>query len=100
MLALAVCAMWAALGIMGYAVFTAWDERSSRGQLPPLPGPGGQALEAEQRGGTGHGPVPPAPRTDQTGAYLRTHSSWPHRSPSSGRGARAPRGIGPVPDAV
>jgi len=31
MLALAACAMWAALGIMGYAVFTAWDKRSSRG---------------------------------------------------------------------
>ena len=61
MFALAACAVWAAIGIMAYAVFTSWDERSSRGQLPPRPRPGGQALEAEQCSGTGHGPVPPAP---------------------------------------
>ena len=61
MVVLAVSSLWTALGIMGYAVFTSWDQRSSRGQLPPRPGLGGQALEGEQRGGTGHGPVPPAP---------------------------------------
>jgi hypothetical protein len=75
------------------------DQRRSRGQLPPRPGPDGHALEAGPHGGTGHDPVPPRPRTDQTRADLRTHISWPHRSPSSGRGTRAPRGIRPVPDA-
>jgi Domain of unknown function (DUF1707) len=100
MVVLAVSGIWTAIGIMGCAALTSLDQRSSRRQLPPRPGPGDQALEAEQRGGTGHGPVPPGPRTDQTRADLRTHSSRPHRSRSSGRGARAPRGIRPVPDAM
>ena len=60
MVVLAVSGLWTALGIMGYAVFISWDERSSRGQLPPRPGPGGQALEADQCGGTGHGRFSPA----------------------------------------
>ncbi len=76
------------------------EQRRSRRQLPPRPGPVGHALEAEQCSGTGHDPVPPGPRTDLTRADLRTHISWPHRSPSSGRGARALRGIRPGPDAV
>jgi hypothetical protein len=83
MIALAACAVWTALGIMAYAVFAAWDERSRCRQLPPWPGPGDQALEAEQAGGVGHGPVPSGRRTDQTRANPRTHGSWPHRSPSS-----------------
>jgi Domain of unknown function (DUF1707) len=58
---LAVSSLWTALGIMGYAVFTAWDQRSSRRQLPPRPGPGGRALDGERRGGTGHGPDPQGP---------------------------------------
>jgi len=70
--ALAASAVWTAIGIMGCAVVTSWDQRSSRGQLPRRPGPGGQALEAEQRGGAGPSPVPPGPRTDQTRADLRT----------------------------
>jgi len=78
MVALAVSGIWTAIGIMGCAVVTSLDQRNPRGQLPPRPGPGGQALEAEQRGGAGHGPVPPDPRTDQTRTDLRTHSSWPH----------------------
>jgi hypothetical protein len=50
-----------AFGITLNGVVTSWDHRRSRGQLPPRPGPGGHALEAERRGGTGHGPVPPRP---------------------------------------
>jgi hypothetical protein len=69
MVALAVCALWTAVGIMGYAMFTAWDHKSPRRQLPPRPG--GQALQAGQRSGPGRGPVPPAPRTGQTRADLR-----------------------------
>jgi hypothetical protein len=52
MLALAITAMFTALGIMACAVLTSLEQRLSRGQLPPRPGPDGQALDAEQRGGT------------------------------------------------
>ncbi len=89
-----------ALVILIRGVAASVEQRRSRRQLPPRPGPGGHALEAERCSGTGHDPVPPGPRTDQTRADLRTHISWPHRSPSSGRGPRAPRGIRPTPDAV
>jgi len=54
-------------------VVTSLEQRRSRRQLPPRPG--GHALEAERRGGTGHGPVPPGPRTDQAQADLRAHKS-------------------------
>ena len=97
MVVLAVSGIWAALGIMACAALTSWDQRPSRGQLPPRPGPGGRALEAEQRGGTGHGPVPPAPRTDQTRADLRMHKSRQH---PPARAGRAPRGVRPAPGAV
>jgi len=99
----AVVAWWAVMAavcIMGFGVATSREQRRSRRQLPPHPGPGGHALETERRGGTSDGPVPPGPRTDQTGADLRTHRSRPGRQHSSGRGARTPRGIRPVPDAV
>ena len=97
MVILAVSGVWAALGIMGCAALTSWDQRSSRGQLPPRPGPGGRALEAEQRGGTGHGPVSPGPRTDQTSAELRIHKSRQH---TPARAATAPRGVRPAPGAA
>ena len=97
---LAVSGIWTAVGIMGCAVFTSWDERSSRRQLPPRPGPGGQALEAEQCSGTGHGPVPPGSRTDQTRADLRARKSRQHRQHTPARAGRAPRGVRPAPGAV
>jgi hypothetical protein len=89
-----------ALGIFGTGVATSVEQRRSRRQLPPRPGPGGHALEAGQSSGTDHGPALPPDRPDQTRADLRSDSSRPHRSPSSGRSARAARGIRPVPDAV
>jgi Domain of unknown function (DUF1707) len=58
---IAFSAVLAALGIVVRGVGTSWDQRRSRGQLPPPPGPGGQALQAlqrGQRGGTGHDPAP------------------------------------------
>jgi DUF1707 SHOCT-like domain len=103
MVALTACAVWAAIGIMACAVITSWDERSSRRQLPPRPGPGGQALDAGQRGGTGqigHDPALPRDPPDQARTDRRSDSSRPGRPHSSGRGARAPRGIGPVPGAA
>jgi hypothetical protein len=68
--ALTVCAVWAAIGIMACAVITSWDERSSRRQLPPRPGPGGQAFEAGQRGGSGQfGHDPLCPETPRPGPH-------------------------------
>ncbi len=60
---LAFAAVCTATGILGSAVVTSLEQRRSRRQLPPRPG--GHAREAERRGGTGHGPVPSGPRTDQ-----------------------------------
>ena len=100
MVVLAVSGLWTALGIMGYAVFTAWDERSSRGQLPPRPGQSGQTSEVQQPGQIGHDPALPRDRPDQAHADLWTDSSRPGRPRPSGRGTRVPRGVSPVPGAV
>ena len=88
-----------ALGIFGTGVATSVEQRRSRRQLPPGPGPGGYALEAGQSGGTGHSPALLPDRPDQTRADLRSDSSRPGWPYSSGRGARKPRGVWPVPDA-
>jgi hypothetical protein len=72
-LILAFGAVCAAIGIAGSAVATSLQQRRSRRQLPP--GPGGPALKAERRGGTGHDPVPPGPRTGQAQADLRAHKA-------------------------
>ena len=56
----------AAVVFLGYGVATSLEQGRSRRQLPPRPGPGGHALDSERRGGTGHDPVPPGPRTGQT----------------------------------
>ncbi|HEY6315080.1 MAG TPA: DUF1707 domain-containing protein [Streptosporangiaceae bacterium] len=77
---LVVSGIFSALCIMGCAVFAAWDQRLSSGQLPPRPGPGGHAPEGERRRGTGQDPVPPGPRIDQTRADLRARK--PRRPPS------------------
>jgi hypothetical protein len=94
---LAIYAVIAAVCIMGVGVARSKEQRRSRRQLPPRPGPDGPALEAGRDGGNGHEPVPPGSRTDQTCADLRTDSSRPGRPHSSGRGARAPHGIRPAP---
>jgi hypothetical protein len=88
-----------ALGIFATGMATSVEQRRSRRQLPPRPGPGGHALEAGQSSGTGHGPALPPDCPDQTRADLRYDSSRPGRPYSSGRGARKPRGVRPVPDA-
>jgi hypothetical protein len=88
-----------ALGIFGTGVATSVEQRRSRRQAPPGPGPGGYALEAGQSSGTGHGPARLPDRPDQTRADPRSDSSRPGWPYSSGRGARKPRGVRPVPDA-
>ena len=47
MLVLAIAGFWTAVGIMANAVLTSWDQKSSRRQLPPRPGPGGHAPDGE-----------------------------------------------------
>jgi uncharacterized protein DUF1707 len=102
-LLVALVAVVAALIILVLGVEASLAQRRSRRQLPPRPGVGGQALDAEQRGGTGqigHDPALPRDRPDQARADLWSDSSRPDRPHSSGRGNRAPRGIRPAPDAV
>ena len=94
-----LCRRIAAIGILGSAVVTSLEQRRSRRQLPPRPGPG-HAQEAERRGGTGHGPVPPGPRTDQAQADLRAHKSREHQQHIPARAGRAPRGVRPAPGTV
>jgi hypothetical protein len=89
-----------AVGIFATGVATSVEQRRSRGQLPPRPGPGGHALEAEQSSGTGHGAALLSDRPDQTRADLRSDRSRLGGPYSPGRGARKPRGVPPVPDAV
>jgi Domain of unknown function (DUF1707) len=97
-LLLAFAAVCTALGILGSAVVTSLEQRRSRRQLPPRPG--GHALEAGQRGGTGHGPVPPGPRTGQAQADLRAHKSRQRQRQIPTRAARASRGVRPAPGTV
>ena len=100
MVFLAVSGLWTALGIMGYAVFTSWDQKSFRGQLPPRPGRRGHSLGGGQRGGAVHGPVPPGPRTDQTRADLRAHQSRQRRQPIAARARRAAHCVRSAPGAA
>jgi hypothetical protein len=100
MLFLAFVAVVAALGILAYGVASAREQRRPRRQLPPRPRPGGHALDGEQRGGTGHGPVPPGPRADQTRADLQAHQSPQPRQHTPAQAGQAPRGMRPAPGAV
>ena len=93
MFVIALYAVLAALGFLAFGMSTALRQRRSRGQLPPRPGPGGHVLDGEQGGGTGHGPVPPGPRTGQARADLQAHKP-PQRLPA--RTGRTPRGVRPV----
>ena len=97
-LLLAFAAVCTAIGIMLSAVVTSLEQRRPRRQLPPRPG--GHAPEAGRRGGTGHGPVPPGPRTDQAQADLRAHKSRQRQRHSPARAARASRGVRPAPGTI
>ena len=97
---IAIFAVLAALGILAIGMVTSWEQRRSRGQLPPRPGPGGHALDGERHGGPGHGPIPPCPRTGQTRADLRAHQSRQHRQHIPARARRAARGVRPAPGPV
>jgi hypothetical protein len=92
---LALFATMAAVLVFVYGVGTSVEQRRSRSQLPPRPGPGGRALETERRAGTGHDEIPPGQRADQTRADLRTHRS---RRPASAKADLLPRGLRPAPE--
>ena len=94
---LAVVAVLTALGIVVLWVASSVEQRRSRRQLPPRPGPGGHARDGERPGGTSHDPVSPGPRTDPTRADLRAHKPQ-QRIPA--RAGRAPRAARPAPGAV
>jgi MFS family permease len=96
-LLIAFLAVLTALGIFGFGVAASLEQRRTRRQLPPRPGPGGHALDGEQSGGTGHGPVPPGPGDGQARTDLRAHKP-PQRLPA--RAVRTTRGVRPAPGTV
>ena len=95
-----VAAVIAASGFLGWGVVDAWQERRSRGQLPPQPRRDGRGLEGRTPGRTGRDPAPPGSRTDQTRVDLRTQRPDRDRQHPSGRGLRAPRDIRLIPGAA
>jgi hypothetical protein len=78
-LSVAAAAVFAAGLIFVIGVTNSIERRRSRRQLPPRSGSGGHVLDGGRRGGTGHDPVPPGLRTDQTRADLRVHRPRQHR---------------------
>jgi Domain of unknown function (DUF1707) len=100
LLVVAFFAVLTALGVFGFGVAASVEQRRSRRQLPPRPGPGGHTLDGEQSGGTGHGPVLSGPGTGQARADLRAHKSRQHRLHIPARSGRASRGVRPAPGAV
>ncbi|MGH3298420.1 MAG: DUF1707 SHOCT-like domain-containing protein [Trebonia sp.] len=76
-------------GVMVAAVAQAWEQRRSRGQLPPRPGQDGRAREVQPPGEADHDPALPGDCPDQTRADLRTHRSRPSRPHSFWRVAQA-----------
>jgi len=106
---LAILAVVAVPGIIGYGIVDAVAARRSRRQLPPRPGQGGQTAEGQRHGPAGHDPSPPGTRTnqtrtDQTRTDLRAHRPRPDRprprGRGRGRGVPVPRGARPAPGAA
>ena len=93
-----IAAAIAASGFLGYGVIDAWQQRRSRGQLPPRPRRDGRRLEGGRPGSTGHDPTRPGARTDQTRVDLRTRLR--DRRRPAGRGFRVPHGTRPIPGTV
>jgi hypothetical protein len=86
-----------ALLVAAAQILTTRYEKRWRGQPPPPPGQRGQPEDGPRLGQVGDDPALPGTRPDQTRSDLRTHSSPPDRPCSSGKQARAPRGMRPVP---
>ena len=92
----AMLAMLTALCIMGCAVFTSSDQRSSGRQLPPGPGRGrGRAATPSKptcAAAPARIPFPPAPAPTRAAADLRAHKPRQHSSPPERAGHRAASG--------
>jgi hypothetical protein len=97
LLVLAFCAIMAASGFMGYGLLDSWQQRRSRGQLPPRPGRHDRPPAGGRRSKTGHELAGPGDRTDQTRTDLRVHRSGPDRPYPGGPGTRARSGLRPMP---
>ena len=97
LLVLAFCAVMAASGFMGYGLLDSWQQRRSRGQLPPRSGRHDQRLEGGHGSRSGHELARPDDRTDQTRTDLRVHRSGPGRPHPAGPRARARADMRPVP---
>ena len=90
----ALCALVAlvtvstALVILGFGVVVAWEQRRSRGQLPPGPGPDGHARDGERRCGAGlcGSPRPPHRPDLRRPAGTQVASAPTARSRPSGPG--------------
>jgi hypothetical protein len=80
-------------GFLAFGMSTSLEQRRSRGQLPPGPGPGGHGPDVGQSSGPSRSLVPPRPGAGQARADLRPHKP-PQRIPA--RAARTPRGLRPV----
>jgi hypothetical protein len=68
-----VAAIIAASGFLGYGVVDAWQERRSRGQLPPRPTQPRQALEGEQDHRPGDDLILCQARSDARARHLPGH---------------------------
>ncbi len=97
---LAILAVVAAPGIIGYGIVDAVAARRSRRQLPPRPRQGGQAPEGQRHGPARLDPSPPGPRTGQALADLRARRPRPDRPRPRGQGVPVPRGARPAPGAA
>jgi hypothetical protein len=97
---LAFLAVLAALGILVAGVAASVNQRRSRRQPPPRPGPGDRALEGERPGGTGHRPLLPGRHAGKNRADLRAHQPQQRRRHVSARAGRAPGGARAAPGAA
>jgi Domain of unknown function (DUF1707) len=99
---LAFIAVIVGLFALGLGAATSVAQRRSRRQLPPRtrPGPGSRALDGEHQPDTGHDPVPPGYRTDETQTDLRANKSRPSGRGIPARTSRAPGGVRPAPGAA
>jgi hypothetical protein len=99
----AAFALIAVSGFLGYGILDAWQQRRSRGQLPPGPNQGHRAPEGRRRGdGVAPGGISPMradrTRADQTRADSR---AWrPGRDHGHPSRRRIPVPVRPLPNAA
>jgi len=84
-------AVVAAIGFSWCGVYTAWDQRRSRKELPPSPGLDGHVLDGERR--SGKDPASAGSHTDRTRADLRLHKSRWRQRRILARAGRSPGGV-------